>query len=110
MIDWGRVDQLRDEIGAEDFREVVDMFLEEVDEIIERLSASPDPSHFEEDLHFLKGSALNLGFQKFSALCAAGEQISAAGDADSVEIGPVIACYHDSKAQFLPQLETGQAA
>jgi len=110
MIDWDRVNQLRDEIGTEDFREVVDMFLEEVDEIVERLCTSPDPSHYEEDLHFLKGSALNLGFRKFSALCAEGEQKSAAGDAGSVEIDPVIACYRDSKAQFLPQLETGQAA
>ena len=110
MIDWGRVNQLRDEIGAEDFREVVDMFLEEVDEIVERLCTSPDPSRYEEDLHFLKGSALNLGFRQFSALCAEGEQKSAAGEADTVGLGPVIACYQDSKALFLPQIEAGQAA
>ena len=30
MIDWPRVKELKDEIGAEDFGEVVDLFLEEV--------------------------------------------------------------------------------
>ena len=30
MIDWQRVNELRDEVGAEDFEEVVDLFLEEV--------------------------------------------------------------------------------
>jgi hypothetical protein len=30
MIDWDRVQELRDEIGAEAFGEVVELFLEEV--------------------------------------------------------------------------------
>ena len=29
MIDWARVSELRDEVGAEDFDEVVELFLEE---------------------------------------------------------------------------------
>ncbi len=62
MIRWERVNELRDEVGADDFKEVVDLFLEEVEEVIERLRDSPDPTRFEEDFHFLKGSALNLGF------------------------------------------------
>ena len=33
MIDWKRVRELRDEIGEEDFSEVVDLFLEEVEEV-----------------------------------------------------------------------------
>ena len=35
MIDWSRVNELRDEVGAEDFEEVVELFLEEVEEVIE---------------------------------------------------------------------------
>ena len=34
MIDWASVSELRDEVGAEDFDEVVELFLEEVDEAI----------------------------------------------------------------------------
>ena len=37
MIDWTRVSELRDEVGAEDFDEVVELFLEEVDEAIKIL-------------------------------------------------------------------------
>ena len=32
MIDWARVSELRDEVGPEDFEEVLHLFLEEVDE------------------------------------------------------------------------------
>ena len=31
MIDWTKVTELREEIGDEDFQEVVELFLEEVD-------------------------------------------------------------------------------
>ena len=34
MIDWARVSELRDEVGEGDFDEVVELFLEEVDEAI----------------------------------------------------------------------------
>jgi len=110
MIDWQRVTELRDEIGAEDFEEVAEIFLEEVDEIIYRLTNSPDPARFEEDLHLLKGSALNLGFRDFATLCADGEQMSAGGRAGEVTLAPIIACYHASKTQFAAQLQTDRAA
>jgi len=62
MIDWNRVDELRTEVGPEDFIEVVDLFLEEVDEIIDRFRNGAQEENLEETLHFLKGSALNIGF------------------------------------------------
>lgn len=34
MIDWNRAAELREEVGAEDFSEVVDLFLEECDDAI----------------------------------------------------------------------------
>ncbi|WP_322867234.1 hypothetical protein U5922_014250 [Aquicoccus sp. G2-2] len=37
MIDWRKVTELRDEIGEEDFAEVVDLFLAEIDEAIGQL-------------------------------------------------------------------------
>ena len=40
MIHWPRVVELRDEVGPEDFDEVVDLFIEEVQEVIERLQQS----------------------------------------------------------------------
>ena len=73
MIDWTRVEELKQEVGEDDFSEVVDLFLEEVEETITRLKQTPDLSQLEEDMHFLKGSALNLGFEQFSTLCQAGD-------------------------------------
>lgn len=110
MIDWARVEELRDEVGAEDFEEVVELFLEEVDEMISRLTDTPDPSTYEADLHFLKGSGLNLGFADFCALCADGERSAMNGDTDSIDISQVITAYHASRAAFLERLGAQQAA
>ena len=101
MIDWTRVEELRAEIGCEDFAEVVELFLDEVDGIVARLQRAPDPARYEDDLHFLKGSAWNLGFRAFGALCQDGERRSAAGNATSVDIGAIVASYLASRAVFL---------
>lgn len=106
MIDWPRVTELREEVGAEDFSEVVDLFLEEVEEIITKLSENLDRSQLEQDLHFLKGSALSLGFQTFSSLCQDGESKSAQGNAETVDVSAIISEYQASKAVFLDELPT----
>jgi hypothetical protein len=59
MIDWARVNELKNDLGAGDFGEIIDLFLEEVEEVIDRLRRFPDPGSLEQELHFLKGSALN---------------------------------------------------
>ena len=62
MIDWERTNELCAEIGSDGFAEIVELFLDEVEGVVRRLSKQPDPSRFEADLHFLKGGAWNLGF------------------------------------------------
>lgn len=104
MIDWERVDELRDEIGAEDFGEVVDLFLDEVEEVIARLRDNPDVATLEADLHFLKGGALNLGFQTFSQLCQAGEAAAAAGKGDTVDVAAILRSFEESKDVFSQKL------
>jgi len=81
MIDWSRVAQLRDEIGAEDFAEVAELFLLEVEDTLFRLDGAADnPEEMRELMHFLKGSALNLGFSDLSTVCSQGEANSAGID------------------------------
>lgn len=104
MIDWGRVDALRSEIGADDFAEVVVLFLDETDEVIARLPSCTSAKALEAALHFLKGSALNLGFADLAQLCQDGERRAAAGDA-TVDTGPVIASYGASKTTFARGLD-----
>ena len=106
MIDWARVADLRSEVGEEDFGEVVDLFLEEVEEVAERLSTAPETARLEEDLHFLKGSALSLGFSQFSSLCQKGESLSASGKQAEVDLAEILTAYQQSKQRFLTELPT----
>ena len=101
MIDWDRVAELRDEVGAEDFREVVDLFLEEADEAIERMKAMSDSSSLEQDLHFLKGSSLNLGFAAFSALCRDGEKAAREGRSEVINMAEIFDSYAQSRSEFV---------
>ena len=83
MIDWTRVAELRDEIGPEDFDEVAELFLMEVEDTLGRLGkAEKNASEMQELLHFLKGSALNLGFRDVSEVCSKGEKDAAQGHCD----------------------------
>jgi HPt (histidine-containing phosphotransfer) domain-containing protein len=106
MIDWSRVTTLREEVGEEDFEEVVDLFLEEVDEAVHRLEKDVNFASLGEDLHFLKGSALSLGFRQFSALCQAGENTCAEGAPDNVDLSEIINNYKASRAAFLSELKS----
>jgi len=104
MIDWNRVAELRDEIGPDDFGEVVELFLEEVDEVVARLEGGVAKDQFEPELHFIKGSALNLGFSQLSTLCADGEKRAAQGTFQPDEVGNVVSAYKGSRAEFLKEL------
>lgn len=104
MIDWARIDELESEIGTDGFSEVVELFLDEVESIIMRLKAAPDPAHYEADLHFLKGGAWNLGFRDFGGLCQDGERRAASGRLDEIDIPRIVASYFDSKQAFMTGL------
>lgn len=110
MIDWSRIKSLRDEVGADDFDEVVEIFIEEVSEMIDRLRSAPQVDSLGEDLHALKGSALNLGFTDFSDLCQKGETLAANGRSTEIVLEPILDCYDTSKAAFLSGLAMGAAA
>lgn len=68
MIDWERVAELRRELGEEDFPEVAELFQTEVEETLEKLHTA-DEDEARARLHFLKGSALNLGFAALAQAC-----------------------------------------
>lgn len=100
MINWSKVSELCEEVGAEDFDEVVELFLEEVEETLGELgNAGRSPEH---DLHFLKGAALNLGFDAFSALCKDGEAHAASGGTD-FDFATIKSTYATSRAMFLSE-------
>ncbi len=108
MIDWGRVNELRSEFGEDGFAEVAGLFLEEADEVVAQLGLGLPTDQIEERLHFLKGSALNLGLTQLASLCQDGERKAAQGCGAGVDLGQVVACYTASKSAF--QDKAGQAA
>lgn len=104
MIDWARVNDLRSEIGEADFLEVVAMFLEETDDVVAQLAGPPNLNTVEDRLHFLKGSALNLGLTDLARLCQAGEKSAASGDVASVDLRTVTDSYRAAKTKLLASL------
>lgn len=105
MIDWGRVAELRDEVGADAFEEVVELFLEEADEAVMKIRAADNRSALSDALHFLKGSAMNLGFREFAEHCRADEKrLVELGD-QSVDVVALADCYSRSRRKFLDRIE-----
>ena len=110
MIDWQRVRELREEIGEDDFNEVVELFLEEADEVAASIRADIATGEIESALHFLKGSALNLGFRELAELCQIGEKAAASGNTASVDLRRVITSYEASKRAFASGIRAENAA
>lgn len=106
VIDWGQVKSLQNDVGHNEFDEIVELFLEEVKSIVEKLRKSPNISELENDMQSLKGSALNLGFEAFSQMCLSGEKMAAAGKADLVNLTAIVACFELSKAKFITDVST----
>lgn len=105
MIDWAQVKQLEEDVGAEDLTEVIDVFLEEVDEAVAslRTSAPQVDDDISATLHFLKGSAYNLGFKSFGDYCGEGEKLANNGNGTFVDFQKVISLYDNSRAQFIQE-------
>ncbi len=104
MIDWNRVAELREEVGPEDFEEVVELFLQEVDEEIGKLAQATASGGLSEKLHFLKGSALSFGFTDFSDLCQSGEASLTADPLAQLDLEGLQSSYQTARRKFLDDL------
>ena len=105
MVDWKRIDALREEVGKEALPEIVALFLEETGEAVDGLRAivsgarTPgDPAAMSARMHFLAGSAGQLGLPRMHALAAAAEEAAAAGR--TVDPAPVIAAYDEGAGEL----------
>lgn len=99
MIDWIRIRQLRSEIGEDGFAEVLDIFLDEVAETLTDLVNLPEGPDRLARLHFLKGSALNLGFQELANLCRTAE-----ADQSAVSPQQIVAAFDAAKDSLMEGL------
>ena len=104
MIDWTRVLTLHDEVGADEFRPLVELFLDEIEGVMMSIDAA-DPPRFEEKLHFLKGSAWNMGLRALGALCELWETLVIRGGGDSLDVGQLFDCYGQSKQLLMRDMD-----
>jgi histidine phosphotransfer protein HptB len=101
LIDWDHLMSLRDDIGEEDFADVVLVFFAEMDAKLADLAA--DPARADADaFHFLRGGAANLGFLAMADACATAEAACRAGL--EPDLDAVIAAFSDSLAEARPRL------
>lgn len=103
MIDWDRITELKNDMGQDEFPALVSIFLDEVENALSNLNGQTAP--IEADFHFLKGSALTLGFQDLAKLASAGE-IALHQDADAqVEVSPIAKAYDLEKRELLENVQ-----
>ena len=110
MIDWSHVRRLKEEVGPEDFEEMLPLFYSEIETAVRRVEASGSAEQLARDLHYLRSGALNLGFRRLSQLCAEGEKLADQGKSDAVDIPEIRACYLASRDAFAAGLSDLDAA
>lgn len=79
-IDWIRIGELYEDLGASHFNDVLTAFLEESSESLARLIDAESSSALQSEFHFLKGAAVTLGFDEIAAICSSGEKAAEAGE------------------------------
>jgi len=101
MIDWDRVQELRNDFGDEDFTEIVAMFLGEVELKIGEMQQGMTDTELAEAFHFVKGSAANLGFKALQEFAAEGEASPEQG-----RLTDLSELFTTSRTSFETQLDT----
>ncbi|MEL6800792.1 MAG: Hpt domain-containing protein [Pseudomonadota bacterium] len=99
LINWDRLDELKAEIGEEDFAEVVELFLAEFEEALQRLSGAEPVAELANEFHALKGCAVNLGMSELAQICAAAEAGARDGQMTH-DISQISAIFHRSRASL----------
>ncbi|MBJ2149587.1 Hpt domain-containing protein [Paracoccus sp. IB05] len=105
LIDMTRLEELMDEIGCEDLSSITDLFLDETDAVITRVISSGNGPQMAEDLHFLKGCALNLGLRALAGICHDAERCNACGQTSPLNPVIFLAVYDASKLALLAALD-----
>lgn len=81
-VDWDRLNELKADIGDEDFADVAMLFVTELQDTLSALTPEHAAAH---DFHFLRGSASNLGFMSLVSACSTAEAACASGQRPDVD-------------------------
>ena len=106
-VDLDRLASLRDDIGAEDFADVVLLFFAEIGDKLEQMHKD-SATLTADDFHFLRGSAANLGFTAMVAACERAEADCAIGR--TPDLAAVSDCYNSALFETRAQVPELTAA
>lgn len=104
-VDWDRLNELRSDIGEEDFADVAMLFVAELQETLDGLTPEKATSA---DFHFLRGSAANLGFVALVSACSTAE--NACNGAEAPDVEAVRAAFAAALAEVAPHVPELAAA
>lgn len=99
MVNWDRITELQEEVGEDDLAEVLQLFCEEVEEALSALSTT-DAETLKGHLHFLKGSALNIGLDQVSTLCREAEQTLASNPQSNILVEAIRSAYQSARVEL----------
>jgi len=99
MVNWERIAELREEVGEDDLSEVISLFCEELEEVLVALPGAEQNS-LRGHLHFLKGSALNIGLEEVSTLCLEEEKRIAEDPNAAPRIDALRQAFYGAKSQL----------
>ncbi len=99
MVNWDRISELRQEVGEDDLTEVLALFCEEVEEVLAVLP-SAEQSTLKGHLHFLKGSAANIGLDAVCTLCREAEDELTADPQAPVQVEFIRETYNTARAEL----------
>ena len=88
ILDTARLAELAEEVGADDLRFVLDMFLDEVAEAVRTLDPALAAEPYAKRMHFVRSGALNLGL---AGLAAEARRQAALPDGERAGAGPALA-------------------
>ena len=100
MLNAARIAELKREVGEDDFSEVVSLFCEEMEDALTELGAARQDT-VRERLHFLKGSAFNIGLDAMGRLCAREEVRLTADQTATPDVAAIRAAYAAAKSELL---------
>ena len=109
MIDWEQVATLQTAVGRDDFSTIMCVFFKEVEEANAQLTMGVTTDQFRDILHFVKGSALSVGFVELSEQCAQAEGNFAGSQQITSFWKEILTSYEKSKEHFLLNTETCSA-
>ena len=85
--------------GEDDFAEVVDLFCEEMSDALEGLGDAKG-NDAREKLHFIKGSALNIGFENLGRLCLGEEERLKDDPTLAPQVDPIRTVFEASRSEL----------